>query len=150
MSTEAIKKKQVAEVRRLRPINRARIIQYVVLSALFVTFVSYLPDPSRNSRRAEITAARLSLKESIAVGIESSTLWLVGHGYQFEVDGFSFVATSLFSRLAELNTDSFIFIPYAYFIDGIIRIAFFLIASFRFLLVCVLWGIFSSSRTAPS
>ena len=147
MSTEAIKKKQVAEVRRLRPINRARIIQYVVLSALFVTFVSYLPDPSRNSRRAEITAARLSLKESIAVGIESSTLWLVGHGYQFEVDGFSFVATSLFSRLAELNTDSFIFIPYAYFIDGIIRIAFFLIASFRFLLVCVLWGIFSSSRT---
>jgi hypothetical protein len=147
MSIEAIKKKQVQEVRQLRPINRARIIQYVVVSALFVTFVSYLPDANRQSRSAEIVAERVATKEGIALTVQTSSEWLVSHGYQFEVSLFEFIGVSLLSRIEQLDADSFIFTPYAYVIGGLVRVSFFLIASFRFLLICILWGIFSSTKT---
>ena len=146
MSIDAIKKKQVEEVRRLRPINRARIIQYVVISALFVTFVSYLPDKDASSRRADRGAAGISLREQVALSAEQSSDWLIGHGYQYELSVFESISGSLQSRLLLLDTDSLFFAPYCYIVDGLIRIVFFLIASSRFLLLCILWGIVSSAR----
>ena len=146
MSIDAIRKKQVSEVRALRRPNRARLIQYVVLCALFASIVSVLPGSRRPEHLAALEAAAANHLQQFQADILLSVDWLSQHGYGFELQLFESGAGSVSSLLNRVDSNSIFFPLTAIFCEGLIHVLFILIASFRFWLLCIGLGVVAATK----
>ncbi len=145
MSIDDLNKSHKSDLSRIRPINRARLIQYIVLFSAFITLVSVVPNSkeffSTDSIRATQGANRY---DEFTDSIRNQLQWLVTHGTQLEVNLFEWFYLLISHKINLISNDSIFFSFVVSLAEGLLRIIFIIVASFRLWLLIILWGVYRS------
>jgi hypothetical protein len=146
VSIEKIKATQNDELKKIKPVNHRRLIQFAVIMAMFLAFVSIVPNSKDfvSFDSASKAAKGISRAQLFIDSMQQGSAWLVTHGTQLEVSLYETIGEKLYHFIESAQADSMFFTPLVAVCEGILRVCFILIASFRLWLLLIAWGVYRS------